>query len=265
MLRISRLRSVIVVSLVAASAALPITASATHSWGGYHWARTSNPFMLKLGDNLSGVWDTPFILATTSWDWSQSTVLDTTIVPGSANPKNCRAIAGRVEICNSKYGSTGWLGVAQVWVSGTHITQGTVKVNDTYFNTANYNTTAWRNLVMCQEVGHTLGLDHQDSTFDNPNLGTCMDYTNDPSTNQHPNQHDYDQLATIYTHGDASTTVGQTAFSGMMPPGLSENDFSIPAQWGTKIRVTNRGWTELYELDLGHGHKVFTFVIRAKE
>ncbi len=50
---------------------------------------------------------------------------------------------------------------------------------------------------MCQEVGHTLGLDHQDEVFDNPNLETCMDYTNDPSTNQHPNAHDYDQLATI--------------------------------------------------------------------
>ena len=52
------------------------------------------------------------------------------------------------------------------------------EVNDTYFNTAKYNTPVWRNLVMCQEVGHTLGLDHQDEIFDNVNLGTCMDYTN---------------------------------------------------------------------------------------
>jgi hypothetical protein len=40
-------------------------------------------------------------------------------------------------------------------------------VNDTYFNTPKYDTSAWRNLVMCQEVGHTLGLDHQDEDFDN--------------------------------------------------------------------------------------------------
>ena len=263
MLRTSKLRSAILALLVAASAALPITATASHSWGGYHWARQSNPFTLKLGDNLSTSWDS--YLGTTSSDWSQSTVLDTTIVAGSANPKNCRATAGRVEVCNSKYGSTGWLGVAQIWVSGLHITQGTVKVNDTYFNTASYNTPEWRNLVMCQEVGHTLGLDHQDSTFDNPNLGTCMDYTNLPETNQSPNQHDYDQLAFIYGPSDASTSVGQTTFSGMVPPGLSDTDFSVPAQWGTRIRVTNRGWTELYELDLGHGQKVFTFVIRARE
>jgi hypothetical protein len=31
---------------------------ADHSWGGYHWARTSNPFTLKVGDNVSSAWDT---------------------------------------------------------------------------------------------------------------------------------------------------------------------------------------------------------------
>ena len=55
-------------------------------------------------------------------------------------------------------------------------------------------------MVTCQEIGHTFGLDHQDENFTNTNLGTCMDYTNDPSTNQHPNQHDYDELASIYGH-----------------------------------------------------------------
>jgi hypothetical protein len=48
--------------------------------------------------------------------------------------------------------------------------------------------------VSCQEVGHTLGLDHQDENFNNANLGTCMDYKNNQSTNQHPNKHDYDQF-----------------------------------------------------------------------
>ncbi|TFD09386.1 hypothetical protein E3T29_04385 [Cryobacterium sp. TMT1-66-1] len=48
-------------------------ASANHSWGGYHWARTSNPFTLKLGDNVTSAWDS--YLATTSSDWTQSHVL----------------------------------------------------------------------------------------------------------------------------------------------------------------------------------------------
>jgi hypothetical protein len=31
-----------------------------------------------------------------------------------------------------------------------------------------------------------------------------MDYTNDPSTNQHPNAHDYEELDIIYAHLDGS-------------------------------------------------------------
>src|SRR5215203_645915 len=56
----------------------PIT-SEQHSWEGYHWARTSNPFTLKLGDNLSSTWDSH--LGTTSADWTKSTVLNTKVVP----------------------------------------------------------------------------------------------------------------------------------------------------------------------------------------
>src|SRR5438093_9407996 len=138
---------------VALLAAMAAPSGANHSWGGYHWARQSNPFTLKLGDNVGAAWDS--ILSTTSSDWSQSTVLDTTIVAGSANPRNCRPTTGRVEVCDATYGYNGWLGVAQIWLqSGSkHIVQGTVKLNDSYFNTSKYNKTAWRNLVSGQEVG----------------------------------------------------------------------------------------------------------------
>lgn len=234
------------------------TASANHSWGNYHWARTANPFTLKLGDNLTSNWDA--YLAVASTDWSLSDVLDTSVVPGSTNPKNCKAVSGRVEICNSKYGNNGWLGIASIWASGEHITQGTVKMNDTYFNTAKYNTTAWKNLVMCQEIGHTFGLDHQDENFDNPNLGTCMDYTSNPEMNQYPNQHDYDMLGTIYAHLDSGTTISQTPSSNRQ-----EVDHSDPSTWGKEIRTSSDGHGALYERNLGNGNKVFTFVVWANE
>jgi hypothetical protein len=78
------------------------------------------------------------------------------------------------------------------------------------------------------EIGHTFGLDHQDENFSNPNLGTCMDYTSDPDgpSNEHPNAHDDQQLETIYAHLDASTTVGQIAQNGKMPPAMAEIDFA---------------------------------------
>lgn len=224
-------------------------------WGGYHWARTANPFTLNVADNLSTVWKT--ILGTTVSDWSSSSILDLVKVTG-ANQKNCKPTAGRVEVCNSTYGRNGWLGIAQIWISGLHITQGVTKLNDTYMAKPPYNTTAWRNLVMCQEVGHTLGLDHQDENFGNTNLGTCMDYSNDPSTNQHPNQHDYDELVAIYAHLDSGSTLAQTA-PNWRAVGLNVEE---PGEWGRMVK--NQGRTAVFERDFGMGQKLFTFVIFAE-
>ncbi|MBI3283470.1 MAG: hypothetical protein HYZ65_01270 [Burkholderiales bacterium] len=257
------------------SATLPGASLASHRWGNYHWARTSNPFTLKLGNNLSGAWKSDprqpnqSYLGTASSDWSMSSVLDTTIVTSITDPSSCKPTSGRVEVCNADYGNNGWLGIAQIWARGSHITQGVTKMNDTYFNTQSYNTPAWRQMVLCQEIGHTLGLDHQDENFYNPNLGTCMDYTSNPSglpSNEHPNAHDYVQLETIYgNHLDKTGTVNQSV--NQAAPALPEAANAArqlgTAQWGKLIKSTNQGRTERYELDLGDGHKLFTFVIWA--
>ena len=237
----------------------PAAAQANHSWNGYHWARTSNPFTLKLGDNVTSAWDAS--LSGASSDWSKSSVLDTTVVAGSTRPKNCRPTAGRVEVCNAAYGNTGWLGIASISVTGgTHITQGTVKLNDTYFNTAQYNTPAWRNLVTCQEVGHTFGLAHQDENFNNANLGTCMDYTNDPSTNQHPNQHDYDQLVSIYSHTDSTTTVGAALPSGASAASAGNDERS----WGRLVEGSRAEGHSTHVRELGNGNLIVTTVTWAR-
>jgi len=254
--------------LWACFAAAPGVASADHSWGNYHWARTSNPFTLKIGDNVTSAWD-PYLNEAIS-DWSASSVLDLTKVTGQSNPKNCRATPGRVEVCNSKYGNNGWLGIASIWISGSHITQGVGKMNDTYFSTATYNTPAWRRLVMCQEIAHAFGLSHQDENFGNGNLGSCMDYTADPDgppSNEHPNAHDFVQLETIYAHLDGTTTVGQTVQSApgrrTMPPAMADLDIEGPGQFGRLIHSSHGGWKETYELDFGGGHRIITHVIWA--
>jgi len=249
MLKASRRRLLAIGLVTALVAASPAAVSASHSWGSYHWARTANPFTLQVVDSVTPAWDSSF--DTTIVDWSKSSVLNLFEQAGTTpKGKTCKAISGRVNVCNNTYGNNGWLGVATIWASGNHITQGTVKVNDTYFNTATYNTPAWRNLVMCQEVGHTLGLGHQDEDFDNANLGTCMDYTSNPSSNQHPNAHDYAQLETIYAHTDNTTTVGQVVNTGSAAPG-----------WGRMIR--DNGRSSLFVRDLGNGQLVFSFVIWA--
>jgi hypothetical protein len=238
--------------LAVAVSALPSLALGSHSWGGYHWARTSNPFTLKVGDNVTGTWDA--ILNTTITDWSTSTVLDLTKVAGGTRAKPCKATTGRVEVCNASYGNNGWLGIAQIWITGgTHIVQGVTKVNDYYFKMSTYNTTAWRNLVMCQEVGHTLGLDHQDEDFNNANLGTCMDYTSNPGTNQHPNSHDYAELEDIYSHLDGTTTVGSIV-----------NGSAAASGWGRLVSSSASSHSSIYRLDLGNGQIVLTHVFWAR-
>jgi hypothetical protein len=234
---------------------LPSVAGASHSWGNYHWARTSNPFTLKLGNNTSGTWTGH--LATVSSDWSQSAVLDTTVVAGGTRAKNCRPTSGRVEVCNAGYGNNGWLGVAQIWISGGHITQGTVKNNDYYFgdSTYRYNNEAEKLHVICQEVGHTLGLDHQSE--DGSSLNTCMDYYHNTSASDtlstHPNQHDYDQLATIYSHLDSKTTVAASAVSA-----------NSRSEWGKLVSSSRDGRSSTYEREFRGGVRIVTLVIWAR-
>jgi hypothetical protein len=255
--------------LIAPLLILPSAAQADHSWGNYHWARTNNSFTLLLGDNVSQTWRD--YLSEASAQWNISSVLQTEVVSGGTKPKTCKATTGRVEVCSERYGFNGWLGIAQIWVSSGHITAGVTKVNDSYFNTTKYNTEGWRMLVLCQEVGHTFGLDHQDETFSNTNLGTCMDYTSDPDAhpkNWYPNDHDYEQLEAIYYHHDTITTVGaQTSTRGKVPPPFASVQSDEPrvgtAQWGRLIRSTNVGRTETFELDQGGGRKVYTHVIWA--
>jgi len=265
MIGLSRRSSMSLLILVLIVVALQSSPSADHSWGGYHWARTSNPFTLKTGDNVSSAWD-PYLVEAIG-DWNQSAVLELVKVAGGSKARNCRPTAGRIEVCNAAYGNTGWLGIAQIWITGgTHITQAITKLNDTYYNTSTYNTPAWRRLVMCQEIAHDFGLDHQDENFENPNLGTCMDYTSDPDgppSNEHPDNHDFQQIALTYEHVDGTTTIAAGTLPKNMPPAMGQIDFETPNQWGQLVRASRTGRVAVYEADFGGGHKVLTHVFWA--
>ncbi|MEX0631102.1 MAG: hypothetical protein WEE67_09160 [Chloroflexota bacterium] len=248
MRRASRRQALIIGLLTLVLLAMPAVTAASHAWGNYHWARAANPFTLQVVDSVTTTWDGHLDVAIV--DWEESSVLDLDEVAGAGtNGKTCKAINGKINVCSGAYGNTGWLGVAQIWVRGSHITRATARVNDTYFNTPAYNTDEWRQYVMCQEIGHDFGLDHQDEDFENPNLGTCMDYTDSPNSNQHPNQHDYDQLAQIYAHLDAGASGAST------PAGNGQRDPRAPAAWGRAVD------DDVYVADVGGGMQVITFVI----
>jgi hypothetical protein len=242
-----RSRIALAIASIAAIAAVSAPAAfANHSWNGYHWARTSNPFTVKLGDNVSGLWDG--MLVTASSDWTQSTVLNTTIVTGGTRPKPCKATLGRVEVCSASYGNSGWLGVATVWLQSgtTHIVQGTVKNNDYYFGSSSYqyNNTAEMQHVICQEIGHTFGLDHQSTS--GASLNTCMDYYHNTSDSDvqstHPNSHDYQELSTIYSHLDSTTTVGAPSHSRLVSLGQSGESKYVDRLRNGLTRITYVRW-----------------------
>lgn len=242
---------------------------ADHGWNNYHWKNTTNGELnLELFENLDSTWEGHLWLA--SEDWSTSAVLDTGVSEGSISPRTCKVQAGNVQVCNQTYGNNGWLGIAGISVSGGHITAAYVKVNDSYFDSDPYNTAEWRQLVMCQEVGHTFGLGHQNENFNDPNLGSCMDYTSSPAGNTQPDSHDYDQLALIYDHDESGGGGGGS--SGCNPRArwcnanaglkaadvLASMETNGPSNWGRLI--SEHGPQEVYEIDLGHGQKIITHV-----
>ena len=252
---------------------IPTVASAqsrealTHSWGGYHWARTSNPFNVKLQSNLTSAWTGYF--GTASSDWDASSVLNTTNVAGSTGSttrRKCSMTLGRVVVCNSTYGNNGWLGLASINITGgTHITQGSVKVNDSYaMNNAE------KLHVMCQEIGHTFGLDHQSTS--GASLNTCMDYYSNTSSSDtqstHPNAHDYDELVTIYSHLDSTNTSFLTAGPGSdagRVPAMDQIDLDGPGQWGVEVERSEDGRFSTFVLDFGSGRQIVTYVTWADD
>ena len=259
-------RNLCVLAALAALLAAPGALYAGHAWSTYHWARSSNPVTINHGDNVDPVkWGGHLTQALN--DWNQSSVLNTPLVAGGTSPRNCRPTSGMVEVCSSSYGNTGWLGVAQIWVSGDHITQGTAKLNDYYHDNAPYNSYSWKQVVMCQEIGHTYGLGHQNEDFNTDLTTSCMEYTNLPAGTEGPDQHDFQQLEEIYAHLDGGDGGGGGNCNPKSPKcnanqGPPAFNMPLPAleQWGRHVHTTPNGGQSMFVQDFGGGLKVITHV-----
>jgi len=246
------LRSRIVVSAALAATVLGSTAASAllpQSWNGYHWARTG-PLVIGLGDNVNAAWD-PYV-ATAVTQWNAADNIDFAQVAGRSTTSACTPFYGGVQVCNGNYGATGWLGYASVWTSGGFVVQATVKLNDYYFAQPKYDTVAWRAMVTCQEIGHTLGLAHANTVRTNVNTGSCLDYTNDPTgtrgtngtlANTQPNSVDFAALAGIYANLDTTqlSYTKPTYFAGH-GYGIGDDEFEVgfslvpePATWAFMI------------------------------
>ena len=251
-----RYLSLVLLVLVVVSA-VPVFAS--HAWGTYHWRRTTAQVAPPVHNNVNSTWD-PYLDRAVA-DWNRSTVIESPY--GSSygpisSAKRCTSATGAIEVCNATYGNNGWLGIAGIYTSGGHIVKGYTKLNDSYFNTATYNTPAWRRMVTCQEVGHDYGLGHVNETFTDLNTGSCMDYTNDPTgtkgtngnlSNEYPNSHDYAMLESIYGHTDSAAALPFDAMTAdATRPRKFEEYMNRVEQYGTPIGFDADGRPTLFYL-----------------
>ena len=271
--------------------------SAATQWGSYHWANDGTGLKLNIRHTFRNAADWTAWYNQAVSDWGNTSKTDITLTDQGAwtgtSSKKCDPIAGLTLVCSDSYGFRGWLGIATIWPNGDHITQATTKLNDSYFNTSTYNTDGWRDLVACQEIGHDFGLDHQDETFDNANLGTCMDYTNAPDgglvdgfnygpANRSPNNGDYASLTSDAMYGSGHNDGGGGGGGGNCPPhsqapqcsggqgdAFTFREVGKPAasaavtdsgQWGQAVAFDAQGRPDTFRLDLGNGRLKITHV-----
>lgn len=216
-------RKVMVATAAAAVLFIAVTAaSADHAWNGYHW-RSDNLAPTVVDKTSSTAFDVPAAVA----EWRN---LGIPIVP------QMTAGSADVEVVVKRMNAN-WLGVARISVDSStgHIQAGRVELNQLYLNSLTF--AQWDHVV-CQELGHIWGLDHN---FDGATGGTpdntCMNSSLHLGEYTSPNSHDAEQLNAIYNHIDTTGGGGDGGGGGGgCPPGNPDHPKCNPAS-GSWITV----------------------------
>jgi hypothetical protein len=155
-------------------------ALADHSWNDYHW---------------SGDIRTPTVTGSTSLNLDIEHVVSEWRLEPRIQPSYSPSGNGDIKVV-AKRGNPNWIGMAQIKIdSDGHILEGKVTLNSFYANYENdsySNADIWTH-VLCQEIGHILGLDHTGGV-------TCMNSGAELGQHVEPGVHDFEQLGKIYEH-----------------------------------------------------------------
>ena len=173
----------------------------------YLWNTNGAPLTLPVKNALSDHWQ-PFFEKSIA-DWSINGTVAFTISNVPDEPE-CKAEDGFVKICNADYGETNWRGIAKLLVRNGYLTSASIRMNDIYV----VNTTEakeWQAYTMCRQLGLVLGLPNIDEDFDNEDMGSCLDYTLNPGSNDLPGTKSIEKLIALY--GNATPTMSPTIVS----------------------------------------------------
>ena len=160
---------------------LPVSTWASHRWGCWKYADYNiNWYNGGTGDYYN-IYNEEAKTDSNSWSPYTDIFLNPT---GAGTTDHANAY-------NGYYGSTGWLGLAEIrGSSGCTVLNGRARLNQTYLDNGGYTRTNKKH-VACQEVGHLFGLHHNTSE-----TNTCM---NDQIlTAPQPNAHDQSLINSIY-------------------------------------------------------------------
>ena len=208
------------------------------------WAGDS-ALTIKLSNNATGEGDR--YVDTTAAMWSKVDNLDLDLVAGTTG--SCSVGMYSIQLCSGDFGRTGWLGYANWWTSSGRIVAATIKLNDYYFSQKKYDTAAWRQMAVCHEIGHTLGLVHRDDNPNNANIGSCLDFSADPSgtrgtngtiANTRPGGYDIGRLDGMYADRggkNVRTALATVASEGVIDGSGGEGLAAVPepATWTLMI------------------------------
>jgi hypothetical protein len=172
------------VLLVAVALGAIGTAWANHRWGCWKYA----DYQINFYNGCSGSYATYVqeegISDSNSWHNYTDVSLSPSGQAGTTDHLNC---------FNGSYGFNGWLGIAEIrQYSGCIIREGRSRFNQSYLDNAAYGySTTNKKHVICQEIGHLFGLNHQ--------KGQAQSCMNDRILYvPNPNQHDQDLVNSIY-------------------------------------------------------------------
>jgi len=185
-------------------------AYADHQWGSYHMKKEGPILTVNVGDNhtastvnISEPPDWSALLSSVGSSWHSLGGMYLAINVNSDG-------TGDIKSYNANYGDNGWLGLASIWVTrgkNKHITRGESKMNEYYITLSGYSgfdkPIEWQH-VLCQEIGHTFGLDHnREGDIGGSPDDTCMNDQKRPLQYPTPNDHDTELLEIIYAedHG----------------------------------------------------------------